>query len=325
MQEKPLISIIMATFGHEEYIKYALDSILMQETEYSFEVLIGEDCSPDNTRAILKEYEKKHPYIFTIFYREENIGRKANSQDLLWRAKGKYLALLEGDDYWISSNRLQKLAYFLENNLEYMGVANKTMVVDENNNQIKDVIYPECNKKDFTLREYRHGFLPGQTAATMIRNVYRDKQFDLSIEKKRPNMLPGDRITSFLWVSNGKYRCINDVMSAYRYVISSGSSFSANSHKSIDEYLENQLVFNKQLLEHIRSNYSKEAIATISSLYLFYLLFAAIKYNNYSLKTFFIAFFKEKHKLLTSAYLICSITRSLFRKYNSKANRYIGW
>lgn len=325
MQDRPLISIIMTTYGHEKYIGYALDSILMQETEYSFEVLIGEDCSPDNTRAILKEYEKKHPGFFTVFYRKKNMGARANSQDLVWRASGKYLASLEGDDYWVSSNRLQKLASFLENNSTYMGVANKTIVVDQSNNPREGVRYPECKKKEFTLKQYRRGFLPGQSAATMIRNAYRDNQFDVSIKRKTPPLLPADRVTAFLWVSNGKYRCFDDVMSAYRYVPSSGTSFSANVQKKSSTYFVSLIKCYKDLLDHIKLDYSRKAVATMASLYLYQILLAVKKDRGYNVKAFFKALLEQKYKFLSCIYLLHNITNAIIRKARRKKTGYIGW
>lgn len=90
ISEQPMLSIYVATYNHEHYITQALDSIRMQKTKYSYEVLVGEDCSTDNTRAVLKEYEWQHPGIFTIFYRDHNMHREAigNGLDLKLRCRG---------------------------------------------------------------------------------------------------------------------------------------------------------------------------------------------------------------------------------------------
>ena len=93
---QPILSIYVAVYNHEKYITQALDSILMQKTDYPYEVLVGEDCSTDNTRAVLKEYEAKHPGKFAIFYREHNMHRETpnNIQDLLMRCRGKYIIVI---------------------------------------------------------------------------------------------------------------------------------------------------------------------------------------------------------------------------------------
>ena len=97
------LSIYVATYNHEKYITKALDSVFMQKTKYSFEVLVGEDCSTDNTRLVLKEYEKKNYNNLTIYYRQKNMSNMdiSNAMDLIMRCRGKYLIALEGDDYWI--------------------------------------------------------------------------------------------------------------------------------------------------------------------------------------------------------------------------------
>ena len=96
-----ILTVYVPTYNHENYITKALDSILMQKTKYNFEVLVGEDCSTDSTRAVLKDYESKHPGKFNIFYREKNMYGSSpnNALDLKLRSRGKYIICLEGDDF----------------------------------------------------------------------------------------------------------------------------------------------------------------------------------------------------------------------------------
>ncbi len=108
--DKPVVGICCATFNHENFISKALDSFLMQETDFPFEVLINDDCSTDNTAKIIIEYEKKYPNIIKPIYQKENQyskGIKINSVFNFPRAKGNYIALCEGDDYWTDKNKLQ--------------------------------------------------------------------------------------------------------------------------------------------------------------------------------------------------------------------------
>ena len=92
-----ILSIYVPTYNHEKYIARALDSILMQKTDYAYEVLVGEDASTDNTRAVLKEYEKKYPGRFQMYYREKNMHKQKvrNAGDLIRRCSGKYIIALE--------------------------------------------------------------------------------------------------------------------------------------------------------------------------------------------------------------------------------------
>lgn len=119
----PLVSISCITFNHASYIRDALDSFLMQETDFPFEILIHDDCSTDGTDLIIKEYTEKYPGIIRPMYETENQysqGKPIGS--LVWnipRAKGKYIALCEGDDYWCDPKKLQKQVDFLEENPDY--------------------------------------------------------------------------------------------------------------------------------------------------------------------------------------------------------------
>lgn len=120
--EIPLVSISCITYNHEPYIAQALDGFLMQKTSFPFEILIHDDASTDRTADIIREYEKKFPEIIKPLYEEENQwikGRRGSSEFNFPRAKGKYIALCEGDDYWVSSEKLQRQFDFMENHLDY--------------------------------------------------------------------------------------------------------------------------------------------------------------------------------------------------------------
>lgn len=109
--DKPIISISCITFNHESYIEYALKGFLSQETEYPFEVLVHDDASDDNTAGIIARYSKLYPKIIKPMYQTENQYSKKIKIHPTFnfpRAKGDYIALCEGDDYWIMSDKLQK-------------------------------------------------------------------------------------------------------------------------------------------------------------------------------------------------------------------------
>jgi len=116
----PIASICCITYNHEKYIAQALDSILTQEGKYSYEILIGEDCSTDKTRELLMNYQEKFPHIIKLMLHDDNIGMMKNFIGTLQSCSGKYIAILEGDDYWTDSYKLQKQIHFLENNPEYI-------------------------------------------------------------------------------------------------------------------------------------------------------------------------------------------------------------
>jgi glycosyltransferase involved in cell wall biosynthesis len=107
---EPLVSICCITYNHEEYIRDAIESFLMQETDFPFEIIIHDDASNDATVDIIREYEMKYPDIIKPIYQTENQYSKGKRVSLFtfMAAKGKYIALCEGDDYWIDPLKLQK-------------------------------------------------------------------------------------------------------------------------------------------------------------------------------------------------------------------------
>lgn len=102
-----LVSISCATYNHEKYISKAVDSFLEQETDFPFEIIIGEDKSTDKTLQILKEYQEKYPNIIKLIAWPENVGASKNWATILQTCKGEYIANCEGDDYWIDKTKLQ--------------------------------------------------------------------------------------------------------------------------------------------------------------------------------------------------------------------------
>lgn len=224
--DKPILSINVPTYNHENYIVQALDSILMQETSYSYEVLVGEDCSTDNTREVLREYEKQHPGKFRIFYREHNMNKEVpcNAIDLVLRSRGKYIIVLEGDDYWTDPHKIDYQIRFLEEHLEYIAVAHNCTIVDHNSN-VKNELYPQCQDTEYTFHHYAQDILPGQLTTVMHRNVNIDDRYNTSLLYK--GISPGDRVLYFWLLCNGRVHCIQETMSAYRHVTDRGSSYSA--------------------------------------------------------------------------------------------------
>lgn len=112
-----LVSITCTTFNHERYIAQAIEGFLMQKTNFEYEILVHDDASTDRTASIIREYENKYPDIIKPIYQTENqhsMGIKNNIAFNLPRARGKYIALCDGDDYWTDSLKLQKQANYLE-------------------------------------------------------------------------------------------------------------------------------------------------------------------------------------------------------------------
>ncbi|CAC9976597.1 glycosyltransferase family 2 protein [Flavobacterium panici] len=120
----PLVSIICTTFNHESFIGETLNGFLIQKTTFPFEIIVHDDASTDNTESVINDFAVKYPLIIKPILQKEN--QYSKKEVNIWsdftfpKAQGKYIALCEGDDYWIDELKLQKQVDFLENNSEYV-------------------------------------------------------------------------------------------------------------------------------------------------------------------------------------------------------------
>jgi len=113
-----LVDVVMVTYNQEQYIAQAIESVLMQKTDFPIRLIIGEDCSTDNTRNICLNYAKKYPAQIRLILHDKNRGLLQNYKSVFDACSAKYLAILEGDDYWIDEFKLQKQVDVLEKNKE---------------------------------------------------------------------------------------------------------------------------------------------------------------------------------------------------------------
>ncbi|HFK5529225.1 TPA: glycosyltransferase [Elizabethkingia anophelis] len=146
---RPMVSVAMLAYNHQDYIGRAIESVLMQNIHYSVQIVIAEDCSTDNTRAIILEYQKKYPDIIKLILQNKNVGARQNNYDLLSNLTGKYIAALEGDDFWTDPIKLQKQIFFLENHPEYSITFTNVNVVYEDGleNKVSTLTPIEENRK----------------------------------------------------------------------------------------------------------------------------------------------------------------------------------
>lgn len=289
-----MVSIIVPTYGHEKFISKALDGILMQRTKYSFEVLVGEDASPDNTRQILQDYEVRYPGFFKMFYRDHNLTQDptsvGNYNDLRYRTKGKYIMCLEGDDYWTDPLKIEKQVDFLESHKDYIAVGHLCTVVDENNAPTGEE-YPECIDEEYKLGHYLQSIFPGQLATIMHRNFWLNhgnSGVDISILQK--NLMPGDRILYFFLVTHGRVGCIQERMTAYRHITRGGYSYSANYRESY----EKTEAWNTELLNYALSLNSRKAVVCAETVF-FSSAFSAVLHKKITSQRFLLAMNQLQH------------------------------
>ncbi|MEP5253976.1 MAG: glycosyltransferase [Winogradskyella arenosi] len=213
-----MLSVRLQCYNHANYLEQALNSIIAQKTNFPFEVVIGDDFSSDNSIEIIEKTIKGHtnPNItFRLLKREVgdlySINRKKNGRlenfvDIINHCNGKYIALLDGDDYWTDPSKLQKQVDFLEQNNHFSGVATNSLVKYEGSSKehlFKKKINPELRTND--LLEARHF----HTATFMFRKTAFKDDFPKQV-------LSADR-TLFLLVSCfGVIKLLEDVTAVYR-------------------------------------------------------------------------------------------------------------
>ena len=112
----PTVSVALITYNHGSYIRQAVVGVLAQETPFEVELIIGDDCSTDETSAVLSELMEEYPGRICLLPRARNLGMQQNVIDILGHCRGKYVALLDGDDYWTDNAKLVKQVSFLERN-----------------------------------------------------------------------------------------------------------------------------------------------------------------------------------------------------------------
>lgn len=218
IDSKPLVSICSTTYNLEKYIADAIDSWLMQETSFPFEIIISDDGSTDKTVEIVQSYIDKYPNKIRLIF-SGHIGKMPNFIRSLEAATGKYVAVCDGDDYWIDTKKLQKQVDFLEKNTDFSACFTNAYVINEVTSEqkiAKEQVWDEAT----TLELLDHNdfnpdgiaMSPGHTSTYVYRNF---------LLEKFPQWMYGDVMTDFplyMVISKyGKAKFINDVTSVYRH------------------------------------------------------------------------------------------------------------
>lgn len=211
-----MVSVIMLCYNHEKYIDTAIKSILRQKTNFRYEILVSDDHSSDLTGIKLKNYKNNNPEIIKLFLREKRIGCIENLIDLYRNAKGKYIAHIDGDDYWLDCRKLQNQYDFLEANSNYSAVFGKSLLIDEDGMRIHGSISWINSKPVYVGSDFDGVILPGQTSTLFQRNIYKDDPSLLECFKSSEYI--GDRISVLLLLKYGKIACAQKYYGAYRFV-----------------------------------------------------------------------------------------------------------
>jgi glycosyltransferase involved in cell wall biosynthesis len=208
------VIVFCSTYNHEPYIRSALDGFVMQKTNFRFQVIVHDDASTDDTASIVRGYEVKYPEIFNNIYETENqySQNKSYRRELTPKLNyGKYVALCEGDDYWIDPYKLQKQYDFMEANSDYSACTHETILKFGEDTKKFTKKY---ESEDFTLLELLlWGRNPKRLPHTS--SYFLRKEFSLCPEFMIINHI-GDYPTMIWAALHGKVYFRNDVMSVYQ-------------------------------------------------------------------------------------------------------------
>ena len=205
-----LVSVLMVTYNHDKFIGQAIEGVLMQETDFEYELVIANDCSPDNTDAIIKHYQNNHPNGKRINYinRTVNVGMHENYVDAYNKCSGKYIALCDGDDYFIDQRKLQMEVDILEND------NNCSMVYTDSTDLYDEERFVPTPADDPDLVDFKYLLKRGwfiRTATIVYRkdcvdiNPWRDVKYSM------------DFLMHYLAASRGYIKKLNKITSVYRH------------------------------------------------------------------------------------------------------------
>ena len=244
MLSEPMISVFLLTYNHEKYIAKAIESVLMQVTEYSYEILIADDCSTDRTSELVNEYYKKYPDKIKLIKPKHNIGATNLHCRFLDIARGKYIAGLEGDDYWCDKYKLQKQVDFLENHKEYIACTHRVNVVNEDddiieekNDYSKDTFWNYTGQR-YAMQNFLEGKSPGHGNSLVYRNIFFGNQLLEAKKLLRCHRLIGDRTTNLIMAMNGDVFRLDDIMSCYRMVEKVGENNYQSTTRTVNKRAE---------------------------------------------------------------------------------------
>jgi len=331
-RDDPIVSVCVQTYQHAPYIQQALDSILMQKTEFPFEILIGEDESTDGTREICIEYANKYPDIIRLFlnsrknviYINGHPTGRWNFMNNLKNTRGKYIANLPGDDYWTDPQKLQKQFDVLERHNEIVACHHWHAYKYEDGR--KNLGTPKKGKGYYpkriaTIKDIFAKRLEIKFRTIMFRNIIHDNFFPDWFM----NVLFGDIPFSFLLGQYGDFYFIDEPMAVYRITgkgLSTAGKTYMNKSSWAKELNYNWIQIWREANNYYNYQYNREAIHTIIEFYK-----AVLESHQYSWKAFFDTcannFGKTTDHIsnrLVIAYslLKCMIIRLPFRNLSSK-------
>lgn len=213
------LTVVILTYNLEEYIEQAVESVLIQKVNFEYKIRISDDCSSDHTVEKLRMLQEKYPDKIELLLSKENGGCLKNSNRAFAGIKSEYITLLDGDDFWIGENQLQKKIDFLDNHPEYTLCGGDTVMLYHNGEK-KQIIHAQ-NDNSYDFEDYLQGKgVYVHPSALVLRNcIYRDgiPQIYYDVEDTFENCaVRGDEFRFLTHIEKGKLMVFSEVVSCYR-------------------------------------------------------------------------------------------------------------
>lgn len=313
-----LVSISCITYNHSAYIRQCLDGMLMQQTTFDFEILIHDDCSTDGTDDIIREYASKYPKIIKPLFEEENQYQQGKPiGTAVWnlpRAKGKYIAFCEGDDYWTDPLKLQKQVDFMEANPEYGLCYTDYNFCDEFGNITEESHFKSSQCKPILTFE-EHLFSQGYIAPMSW--LYRKDVYKSITNDMLQGTSDGTYVLALEFFAKSKVAYLSDTTATYR--VHQGSASRPTSLQKRFNYLKG--VYDTEMHYAIKYSMHKDVLCFIKKDEFLELLPIALKINNEEYINASIKYSKEHNIDISRAYIQYQIEKELVSIKRSYAYR----
>lgn len=231
----PLLSIICTSYNQEKYIRESLEGFLIQQTNFLFEIIVHDDASTDNTAKIIREYESKYPSLFNNIYQIENHFTKPDVNiwfDIVFpMARGKYIAICEGDDYWTDPLKLQKQFDFLEANPDFGLVYTDSLAYYQSTKELKILEKPK-NKQDSFFKDLIFGASNIYTLTVCFKREFLQEYVN-EVRPYSKGWLLGD-LPLWLFISTKTKAHYMDEMTTVYRVLEESASNTQNLNKHLD-------------------------------------------------------------------------------------------
>ncbi|MFD3293601.1 glycosyltransferase [Aquirufa sp. KTFRIE-69F] len=305
------ISIAIICYNHAEFISEAIDSVLNQKHSYKCEILVSDDASTDETVSILVNYQKQYPDLINVILQDTNIGPTQNLYQLLLQCKGKYIAILEGDDFWTDIFKIKKQVEFLDSNPSIIACTHRYKVVNEKGAEIVNEYFGLGRplSGEYKLEHFENYIYSGLLGSLVFRNLYFHNRNIYEIVKSAHPFI-GDITLNLLLLLNGRIFVMDDNMAAHRIIVrKNGSNYKSTVNGK--NQIKNRLLYLEKLEKFalIEYNVSVRYAPRVENFLAWSILYL-VKYpnkHNWSVMVFVFKLLDDRKKFIN--YILLNINK----------------